>query len=80
MGIGGFVNDFRDYVGVLAFALGLLFGYTFDTTGQRARRAPTSGAEAAAQPPVAQRQTPPRETPAQRTPRREPVRTDSRSE
>src|SRR5262249_44820734 len=80
MGIGGFVTAFGASAGVPASGLGLLFGYTFDTTGPRARRAPTPGAEAAAQPPVAQRQTPPRETPAQRTPRREPVRTDSRSE
>ena len=27
------INDFKQYRGVLAFGLGLVFGYTFDTTG-----------------------------------------------
>jgi hypothetical protein len=27
------VNDFKEYQAVLAFGLGLVFGYTFDTTG-----------------------------------------------
>jgi hypothetical protein len=33
IGIDGFVDDFKEYVGVLAFGLGLVFGFTFDTTG-----------------------------------------------
>jgi hypothetical protein len=32
-GIGGIVDDLRQYLGVLAFGLGLVFGFTFDTTG-----------------------------------------------
>jgi hypothetical protein len=32
-GIGGIVDDLRAYLGVLAFGLGLVFGFTFDTTG-----------------------------------------------
>ena len=80
IGIDGFVKDFKDYVGVLAFGLGLVFGYSFDTAG-RVRR----GAAAPAGATVAQRAAPeparqaPRE-PAQEAPRREPVHTDSRPE
>jgi hypothetical protein len=33
IGIGGLVDDLRTYVGVLAFGLGLVFGFTFDTSG-----------------------------------------------
>jgi pyruvate/2-oxoglutarate dehydrogenase complex dihydrolipoamide acyltransferase (E2) component len=33
IGLQDFVNDFTDYVGVFAFGLGLVFGFTFDTTG-----------------------------------------------
>lgn len=33
LGIGGFVDDLREVPGVLAFALGLVFGFTFDTKG-----------------------------------------------
>jgi hypothetical protein len=32
-GIGGVVDDLRQYLGVVAFGLGLVFGFTFDTTG-----------------------------------------------
>jgi hypothetical protein len=32
-GIGGLVDDLRSYLGVLAFGLGLVLGFTFDTTG-----------------------------------------------
>jgi drug/metabolite transporter superfamily protein YnfA len=69
IGIDGFVRDFKDYVGVLAFGLGLVFGYSFDTTGPTLRRAPAG-------PNVAGRtaQTPPRETPPADAPReKEPV-------
>jgi hypothetical protein len=33
IGLGGLVHDLIEYVGVLAFGLGLVFGFTFDTTG-----------------------------------------------
>jgi hypothetical protein len=81
IGIGGLVKDFKEYVGVLAFGLGLLFGYTFDTTGPAARRgAAPEGRTVAGRPaPPPPRQAAPRESPAREAPR-EPVRTDSRSE
>jgi hypothetical protein len=33
IGIAGLVHSLVEYVGVLAFGLGLVFGFTFDTTG-----------------------------------------------
>ena len=33
LSIDGLVEDLRTYLGVLAFGLGLVFGFTFDTTG-----------------------------------------------
>jgi hypothetical protein len=33
IGIRGLVNDLGEYVSVLAFGIGLVFGFTFDTTG-----------------------------------------------
>src|SRR2546421_510771 len=33
IGIDGLVKDFKDYVAVLSFGLGLVFAYSFDTTG-----------------------------------------------
>jgi hypothetical protein len=33
LGIGGLVDDLRVYLGVLSFGLGLVFGFTFDTSG-----------------------------------------------
>src|SRR5262249_51119415 len=36
-GTDGFVRDFGDYVGALAFGLGLLLGYSFDTAGPASR-------------------------------------------
>ena len=43
--INGLVDDLRTYLGVLAFGLGLVFGFTFDTSGplpppELRRRAP----------------------------------------
>lgn len=38
LGVRGFVNDMREYVPVVAFGLGLVFGLTFDTTGPRRPR------------------------------------------
>src|SRR5947209_13431448 len=37
--IRGLVNDLKEYVAVFAFGIGLTFGYSFDTTGPRARDA-----------------------------------------
>jgi hypothetical protein len=81
IGIDGLVKDFKDYVGVLAFGLGLLFGYTFDTTGPAATRAAEPGGRTVAGRPSPAPSRQPRDTPtARETPRRDPVRTDSRSE
>jgi hypothetical protein len=38
--ITGLVNDLKEYVPVFAFGLGLVFGYTFDTTGPRTAASP----------------------------------------
>lgn len=38
IGLRDVVQNLRDYVGVLAFGLGLVFGFTFDTTGPRRER------------------------------------------
>src|SRR5256885_7795847 len=38
--ITGLVNDLKEYVAVFAFGIGLVFGYSFDTTGPRRRAAP----------------------------------------
>ena len=67
IGIDGFVRDFTDYVGVLAFGLGLVFGYSFDTTGSIVDR---QRGEAPAEPTVAERTTsaPPREAPPREAP------------
>jgi hypothetical protein len=35
LSIGGLVDDLREYLGVLAFGLGLVLGFTFDTSGPR---------------------------------------------
>jgi hypothetical protein len=35
--ISGLVNDLKEYVAVFAFGIGLVFGYSFDTTGPRVR-------------------------------------------
>jgi hypothetical protein len=65
IGIDGLVRDFKDYVGVLAFGLGLVFGYSFDTTGPTLR-APTPASSGAGR---TVQKTPPRETPPAETPR-----------
>jgi hypothetical protein len=38
LGIDGGVDDLAEFVGVIAFGLGLIFGFTFDTSGPRVRR------------------------------------------
>jgi hypothetical protein len=62
IGIDGLVKDFKEYVGVLSFGLGLVFGYTFDTSGPVPRRAAPVPAEApverGAPPPEARRGEP----------------------
>jgi hypothetical protein len=35
--IRGLVNDLKEYVSVFAFGIGLVFGFSFDTTGPRTR-------------------------------------------
>jgi hypothetical protein len=37
IGVGGLVEDLREYLPVIAFAIGLVFGFTFDTKGPRVR-------------------------------------------
>jgi hypothetical protein len=58
MGVRGLVRDLGEYVGVLAFGIGLVFGFTFDTSGPaaygsfgRRRRAAVTPAGGAASPP-----------------------------
>jgi hypothetical protein len=38
IGVRGVVKDFKEYIEVLAFGLGLVFGFTFDTSGPLVRR------------------------------------------
>jgi hypothetical protein len=40
--IQGLVNDLKEYVPVFAFGIGLVFGYSFDTTGPRRDVGPTT--------------------------------------
>ena len=37
--VRGLVNDLKEYVSVFAFGIGLVFGFSFDTTGPRRRDA-----------------------------------------
>ena len=49
--IGGLVNDLKEYVSVFAFGIGLVFGYSFDTTGPVVRdRAAVGEADAVSTP------------------------------
>jgi hypothetical protein len=57
IGIRSVIEDFEKFVGVLAFGLGLVFGYTFDTTGPIQRRTRPAVAE---EPSVAERTASPR--------------------
>ena len=86
IGIRGLVNDLGEYVSVLAFGIGLVFGFTFDTTGPAAHGAFGRRRRAAAEPATGRRRgtrkgTPPEDRPtareereAERTDEREPVR------
>jgi drug/metabolite transporter superfamily protein YnfA len=51
IGVDGLVKDFKEYIGVLAFGLGLVFGYTFDTSGPVVRDARRAAPAATAEPP-----------------------------
>jgi hypothetical protein len=86
IGILGLVRDLTEYVAVLAFGVGLVFGFTFDTSGPaaygpfgRRKRAAAVPAGGAAPPPeeedlpTAREQ---REAEREREREREPVRTD----
>jgi uncharacterized membrane protein YhaH (DUF805 family) len=67
IGIDGLVKDFKDYVGVLAFGLGLVVGFTFDTSGPVPRGPRTAAAPRTAVPqrsaPPPARETAPRDAP-----------------
>jgi hypothetical protein len=44
--IRGLVNDLKEYVSVFAFGIGLVFGFSFDTTGPRQRAVPVDRRDA----------------------------------
>jgi hypothetical protein len=85
IGILGVVRDLTEYVAVLAFGIGLVFGYSFDTSGpktttgprigRRRRRATASDTEAPPGPPTTrERDAAARDDGAAReTPEREPA-------
>jgi hypothetical protein len=45
-GIDGVVNDLREQLAVIAFGIGLVFGFTFDTTGTSGTVAPEPAPQA----------------------------------
>jgi hypothetical protein len=45
--IRGLVNDLKEYIALFAFGIGLVFGYSFDTSGPRRRAVPAAGRGAA---------------------------------
>jgi len=57
IGILGLVRDLAEYAAVLAFGIGLVFGFSFDTSGPKVAREP-------AEPRREPAETPARETPA----------------
>src|SRR4029450_1470015 len=72
IGLTGLVGDLGEYVSVLGFGLGLVFGFTFDTTGPAAygpfgRRRRAAPAEPV---PVDKKGPPPEDTPRAREERR----------
>jgi hypothetical protein len=79
IGIDGLVRDFTEYIAVLSFGLGLVFGYTFDTTGPGER---PFGRRRAAAPPTGAPTAPPpsrdREVAAERVPAGAAPRSDER--
>jgi hypothetical protein len=54
--VRGLVQHLKEYIGVIAFGIGLVFGFSFDTTGPMARKRGTA-VPAAAQGPVDRRAT-----------------------
>jgi hypothetical protein len=48
--ISGLVNDLKEYVALFAFGIGLVFGYSFDTSGPKRRAVPATGKTAATGP------------------------------
>ena len=78
IGINGLVGDLGEYVSVLAFGLGLVFGFTFDTTGPATHGA--FGRQRRAEPvPVGQRGTPPEDRPTAREEREAAARDEASS-
>jgi hypothetical protein len=81
IGIRGLVNDLTEYISVLAFGIGLVFGFTFDTSGPAAHGAFGRRRRAAAVPTEAgrgrRRRTPSEDRPTARE-EREAARTDDR--
>jgi drug/metabolite transporter superfamily protein YnfA len=59
IGIDGLIRDFKEYIGVLAFGLGLVFGYTFDTSGPIVREPRAAVPPAEPAPPPAREEGPP---------------------
>jgi hypothetical protein len=55
--VGGLVTDLTQYIPVLAFGTGLVFGFSFDTTGPVAREVPAGGRRGVAPVPVEERAT-----------------------
>jgi hypothetical protein len=52
IGVNGFVDDMLLSLPAIAFGIGLVFGFTFDTTGPRVRRRAEPGRPAVAPPPA----------------------------
>jgi hypothetical protein len=73
IGILGLVRDLAEYVGVLAFGIGLVFGFTFDTTGPAVTGPAGGRTRGRAAPVPAGRTTPPADRP---TAREEAARTE----
>jgi hypothetical protein len=69
--IDGLVKDFKEYLGVLAFGAGLVFGFSFDTTGPIERR-PRRDVEAAPAGPTVADRTAPRQRDVETAPPAEP--------
>ena len=55
--VSGIVTDLLQYVAAIAFGIGLVFGFTFDTTGPRIRRVEPVGEPLAADEPMAGERT-----------------------
>lgn len=78
IGILGLVRDLAEYVGVLAFGIGLVFGFTFDTSGPAVARGTGRSRGRAAPVPAGRTATPTQDRPTARE-EREAARTDGES-